>query len=317
MARKAPGKAHRKGLTFLEIADMFHNDDDAKAWLAGQRWPNGPECPYCGASNVQSNIKHKTMDYRCRECPNRKMFSVRTGTVMEGSNLEYRVWAIAISLFTTNIKGISSMKLHRELGIGQKAAWFMLHRLRKIFEAQTSPFAGAVEVDETYIGGLDKNKHASKKIQHGNSYGVKQPVVGIKSRETNEVKAEVMPTVSAKALQRFVTSHIHPKTQVYSDGNRGYRGLRKRGYPLEQVNHSVGEYVRDMAHTNGIESFWAMLKRGYHGTYHKMSRKHLQRYVNEFAGRHNIRDADTIDQMTMIVQGAVGKRLRYRELVQS
>ena len=104
---------------------------------------------------------------------------------------------------------------------------------------------------------------------------------------------------------------------MYSDGNRGYRGLRKRGYPLEQVNHSVGEYVRDMAHTNGIESFWAMLKRGYHGTYHKMSRKHLQRYVNEFAGRHNIRDADTIDQMTMIVQGAVGKRLRYRELVQS
>ncbi len=181
MAHKAPGKAHRKGLTLLQIADMFRDEADAKAWIEEQRWPNGPECPYCGTSNVQSGIKHKTMMYRCRACPNKAMFSLKTGTVMEGSNLKYRVWAVGMYLFTTNLKGISSMKLHRELGIGQKAAWFMLHRLRKVFEAQVSPFVGPVEVDETYIGGKEMNKHASKKLRAGRGGTGKEIVVGMKS----------------------------------------------------------------------------------------------------------------------------------------
>ncbi len=317
MAQKAPGKAYRKGLTLLEIADMFRDEADAKAWIAGQRWPNGPECPYCGTSNVQSDIKHKTMDYRCRECSNKKMFSLKTGTVMEGSNLKYRVWAVAMYLFTTNIKGISSMKLHRELGIGQKAAWFMLHRLQKVFEAQTSPFVGPVEVDETYIGGKEANKHASAKLQAGRGGVGKEIVVGMKSRATRQVIASVVPTACAGTLQRFVKTHCDPQSQIYSDQNASYAGLRERGYRVESVNHSVKEYVRDQVHTNGIESFWAMLKRGYHGTYHKISVKHLQRYVNEFSGRYNIRESDTIDQMAMIAKGSVGKRLRYRELVGS
>ena len=302
MAQKAPGKAYRKGLTLLQIADLFRDEADAKAWVEGQRWSNNPECPYCGTANVQSNIKHKTMMYRCRECPNKAMFSLKTGTVMEGSNLKYRVWAIAMYLFTTNLKGISSMRLHRELGIGQKAAWFMLHRLRKVFDAHTSLFAGPVEVDETYIGGVDANKHASKKTQHGNSCVVKQPVVGMKSRETNEIKAEVLQTVIAKTLQRFVQSNMKQGGTVYSDQHRVYWGLRKQGYALKQVNHSVKEYVNDHAHTNGIESFWALLKWGYSGTYHTISRKHLQQYINEFSGRHNIREANTIDQMAMITK---------------
>ena len=163
MTRKAPGKAHRKGLTLLQVADMFPDEDTAKAWLADLRWPDGPYCPHCGSVNVQSNIKHKTMTHRCRDCPNKRMFSVKTGTVMEGSNLKYRVWAIGIYLFTTNIKGVSSMRLHRELGIGQKAAWFMLHRLRKAFEAEAGPFAGPVEVDETYMGGKCKNMSKAKR----------------------------------------------------------------------------------------------------------------------------------------------------------
>ena len=315
MSQKAPGKAHRKGITLLEVATMFHNEEAAKVWLAGQRWLQGPKCPYCSTPNVQSNIKHKTMMYRCRECKKKPMFSLKTGTIMEGSNLKYLAWAVGIYLFTTNIKGISSMKLHRELGIGQKAAWFMLHRLRKALEAAIDPFTGAIEVDETYIGGKEANKHAHKKTKEGRGSVEKQAVVGVKSRETKAITAKVIDPVSAVTLQRFVTTKTEPGTTVYSDQNPGYIGLKYRGYTHESVNHSTKEFVNGQAHTNGIESFWSMLKRGYHGTYHHMSAKHLQRYIEEFAGRHNIRSRDTGDQMACIAKQMQGKRLRYQELV--
>ena len=163
---KAPGKFYRKGLTLLEIADMFRDEKAAKEWIAEQRCPDGPRCSGCGSSNVQCGIKHRTMTHRCRDCDGKPMFSVRTGTVMERSKLKYRHWAIGIYLFATNIKGISSMKLHRELGIGQKAAWFMLHRLRKAYEFDVGPFARPVEVDETYITPiLDKGVFSGRDSQ--------------------------------------------------------------------------------------------------------------------------------------------------------
>ena len=164
------------------------------------------------------------------------------------------------------------------------------------------------------MGGKDENKHADKKLQRGNAYGVKQPVVGMKSRETNQVKAEVLQTVSAKTLQRVVNSNTEHGGTVYSDQHRGDAGLRKSGCVLESVNHSVKEYLNGRAHTNGIASFWTLLKRGYYGTSHTMSAKRLPRDVNECAGRHNVREQDAAVQMVVITKGFIGKRLRYREL---
>ena len=319
MARKAPGKAHRKGLTFLQVADMFRDEETARDWIASQRWSDGPHCPRCGSFNVQSGIAHKTMTHRCRDCKTGKsktMFSIKTGTVMEGSNLKYRAWAVAIYLFTTNIKGVSSMKLHRELGISQKAAWFMLHRLRLAFEAETGPFAGPVEVDETYMGGKRRNmSNAKRKELAGTGRGAvgKTAIVGAKDRASNEVRAEVVDFVDGDTLQGFVREHAEPGATLYTDEAKAYKGMPE--FDHEAVNHSVSEYVRDQAHTNGMESFWSLLKRGHHGIYHKMSPKHLDRYVTEFAGRHNARESDTADQMAGIIAGMTGKRLRYRELI--
>ena len=201
---------------------MFGDEDAAKTWIAKQRWPDGSHCPYCGSLNVQSNIKHPTMTHRCRDCEGKPMFSLKTGTVMEGSNLKYRVWAVGIYLFATNIKGISSMKLHRELGIGQKAAWFMLHRLRKAFEAEVGPFAGPVEVDETFIGGKEKTKHAHKKLKAGRGAVGKAIVVGAKDRETNRVSAAVVGNTDAKTLQGFVGNYVAEGATVYTDDHGGY-----------------------------------------------------------------------------------------------
>ena len=315
MTSKAPGKSHRKGLTFVQVADMFGDEDAARDWIASQRWPDGPYCPRCGSVDVQSEIAHKTMTHRCRDCyagKSKTMFSIKTGTVMEGSNLKYRAWAVGIYLFTTNIKGVSSMRLHRELGISQKATWFMLHRLRLAFEAETAPFAGPVEADETFVGGRRKNKPKDQRREPKRTGIVGKAVVaGIRDRETKQVAAAVVPDTKTETLVSFVEDRTVPSAKVYTDQHPSYRRLRRAH---ETVDHSVGEYVRGEAHTQGIESFWAMLKRAHKGTFHKISPKHLNRYVTEFAGRHNDRDADTIDQMTGIVAGMAGKRLRYREL---
>ncbi len=308
---KGPGHSYQRGLTLAQLFNRFPDNATAEAWFARQRWGAEPYCPHCGSFNVQSGAAHKTMPYRCRDC--RKRFSVRTATVMEGSNLGYQTWAIAIYLLTTSLKGVSSMKLHRDLGITQKSAWHLAHRIRRAWETEGGRFVGPIEADETFIGGFEKNKHASEKLKSGRGKVGKIPVVGVKDRATNLVRAAVVPDTKKATLQPFVRRHMEPDTTLYTDEWWGYRGLPNH----TAVKHKLGNYVEGDAHTNGLESFWAMFKRAYKGTYHQMSPKHLHRYVGEFAGRHNNRPADTIEQMRRLARGMLGKRLRYRELIGS
>ena len=313
MTQKAPGKHYRKGITLVELFNRFPNDEVAREWFEKNRWPDGPECPHCNSKNVQSNIKHKTMTHRCRECDGKPMFSVKTGTVMHRSRLGYQVWAIAIYLVTTNLKSISSMKLHRDLGITQKTAWHLAHRLRKAYEVNEVKFDGIVEVDETYVGGLEKNKHADKKLKAGRGGVGKVIVAGVKDREANQVSAKVVENTKRPTLHGFINDNVEEGSTVCTDDFMSYNNMQ--GYDHRTVKHSVGEYVDENIHINGMESFWSVLKRAHKGTFHKISKKHLDRYVTEFAGKHNTRGLDTIDQMKRIARGMVGKQLKYNDLI--
>ena len=313
--RTGPGKSGRNGTTVVELIRMFSDDETARAWFESKIWPRGPFCPECGSTDVQAGIRHKTMTHRCRSCPEKNMFSVRVGSVMEASRLGYQKWAIAIYVVVTSLKSVSSMRLHRDLGITQKSAWHLLHRIRAAYEAgDLDEFAdgklkGPVEVDESFFGG--KRRRGAPATQQG-TVG-KAIVAGAKERETGRVRAGVIDNVRKGTLQRFVGQHVEPGSLVYTDDHPSYRGMPWHYH--EAVKHSVGEYVRDQAHTNGIEAFWLVLKRAYNGTFHRLSHKHLDRYVAEFVGRHNARELDTADQMSQLTRGMVGKRLKYEDLI--
>ena len=312
----APGKSHREGVTMTEMSDMFPTDTEAREWFESLVWAKGRHCPRCGnTETVECHGPSHPMPYRCYAC--NRYFSVRVGTVMERSPLPFRKWVWAIYLHLTSLKGVSSMKLHRDIGVTQKTAWFMLHRIRKAFDRNDDepPFDGPTEIDETYFGGLRKNmSKAKRKTQEGRGAAGKAAVVGAKDRKTGKVAARYVRHTDTAHLAGFAAEHARPGTKVYTDEASAYNAIDP-WFDHEAVNHSVGEYVRGMAHTNGVESFWSMLKRAHKGVYHKFSVKHLQRYVNEFAGRHNVRERDTLAQMAALATGMAEKRLTYAALI--